>query len=45
MRPVLQQIRNVGEHVGISASFQNASGNSNVLHVSNVNDEIGNNIP
>ena len=45
MRPVLQQIRNVGEHVGISASFENASGNSNVLHVSNVNDETGNNIP
>ena len=27
-----------GEHVGINASFENASGNSNVLHVSNVND-------
>ena len=28
-----------GEHVGINASFENASGNNNVIHVSNVNDE------
>ena len=28
-----------GEHVAINASFENASGNSNILHVSNVNDE------
>ena len=27
-------------HVGLTASFENASGNNNVLHVSNVNDEI-----
>ena len=32
------------EHVGINASFQNISGNNNVLHVSNVNDETRNNI-
>ena len=29
----------LGEHIGISASFENASENNNVLHVSNVNDE------
>ena len=35
-----------GEHAGINASFENASGNNNILHVSNVNDEIRrNNIP
>ena len=34
-----------GEHVGINAPFENASGNNNVLHVSNVNNEIRNNIP
>ena len=28
-----------GEHVGVNASFENASGNNNVLHVSNVNVE------
>ena len=28
-----------GEHVGISASFENASGNNKVLYFSNVNDE------
>ena len=28
-----------GEHVGINASFENASGNNNILHVSNVHDE------
>ena len=27
-----------GKHVGISAAFENAPGNNNVLHVSNVND-------
>ena len=34
-----------GEHVGINASFVNASGNSIVLHVSNINDETRHNIP
>ena len=34
-----------GEHVGISASFENASGNNNVIHVSKVNDETRHNIP
>ena len=34
-----------GEHVGINASFENASGNNNILHVSNVNDETRHNIP
>ena len=29
----------LGEHIGYSASFENASENNNVLHVSNVNDE------
>ena len=33
------------EHVGINASFENASGNNNILHVSNVNDETRHNIP
>ena len=33
------------EHIGISASFENASGNNNVLHVSNGNDETRHNIP
>ena len=28
-----------GEHVGINALFENASGINNILHVSNVNDE------
>ena len=28
-----------GKHVGINASFENASGNDNILHVSNVIDE------
>ena len=28
-----------GEHVGINAPFENASGNNNILHVSNVIDE------
>ena len=32
------------EHVGINTPFENASGNSNTLHVLNVNDEIRNNI-
>ena len=27
-----------GEHVGINAFFENASGNNNILHESNVND-------
>ena len=33
------------EHVGINASFGNASGNNNTLGVSNVNDETRHNIP
>ena len=33
------------EHVGINASFENASGSNNVLHVLNVKDEARNNIP
>ena len=33
------------EHVGINASFVNASGNNNTLGVSNVNDETRHNIP
>ena len=34
-----------GEHEGINASFENASGNNIVLHVSNVHDETRNSIP
>ena len=34
-----------GEHVGINASFENASESNIVLHVSNVNDETRNSIP
>ena len=34
-----------GEHVGINVSFENASRNNNILHVSNVNDETRHNIP
>ena len=34
-----------GEHVGTNASFQNASENNNVLHVSNANDKTRKNIP
>ena len=34
-----------GEHVEINASFENASGNNNILHVSSVNDETRHNIP
>ena len=34
-----------GEHVGINASFENASRNNNILPVSNVNDETRHNIP
>ena len=34
-----------GEHVGIDASFENASGNNNILHVRNVKDETRYNIP
>ena len=34
-----------GESVGISASFENASGNNNVLHVSIANDETRHDIP
>ena len=32
------------EHVGINTSFENASGNNNILGVSNVNDETRHNI-
>ena len=34
-----------GEHVGINASFENASENNIILRVSNVNDETQQNIP
>ena len=34
-----------GEHVGINASFGNASGSNNLLHVSEVNDETRHKIP
>ena len=34
-----------GEHVGINAPFENASGNNKILHVSNVNDGTRHNIP
>ena len=34
-----------GEHVGVDATLENASVNSNVLHVSNVDDETRNNVP
>ena len=34
-----------GGHVGINASSENASGNNNILHVSNVYDETRHNIP
>ena len=34
-----------GDHAGINASSENATGNNNVLHVSNVNDETRHNIP
>ena len=34
-----------GKHVGITALFQNASGNNNVLNLSNVNDETRNSNP
>ena len=35
----------IGEHVGSIASFENASGNNNTLHVPNVDDETRHNIP
>ena len=34
-----------GKHVGINASFENASGNNNTLGVLNVNDETRHNVP
>ena len=34
-----------GKHMGITAPFESASENNNVLHISNVNDETRNNIP
>ena len=34
-----------GEHIGINASFENASGNNDILHVSKANDETRHNIP
>ena len=33
------------EQLGINTSFENASGNNNILHVSNANDETRHNIP
>ena len=33
------------EHLGVNASFENASGNNNILQISNVNDETRHNIP
>ena len=33
-----------GEHIGMNASFENASGNNNILHVSNINDETRDNV-
>ena len=34
-----------GEHLGINALFENASGKNNVLHVSNMNDETRRSLP
>ena len=34
-----------GEHVGVNTSFENASRNTNIPHVSNVNDETRHKIP
>ena len=34
-----------GEHIGVTAPFENASGNNIVLYSSNVNDEARNKIP
>ena len=34
-----------GEHIGITATFENVSGRSNRLHVFNTNDETRNDIP
>ena len=34
-----------GDHVGVNASFENASANIDTLHVSNVNGETRHNIP
>ena len=34
-----------GGHVGINTSFENASGNNNILYVSDVNDETRHNVP
>ena len=33
-----------GEHIRITAPFENASGNNNVSHISNVNDETRNKV-
>ena len=33
------------EHVGVNTFFENASGNNNILHVSNVNDETRHHVP
>ena len=35
----------LGEHIGINAPFENASGNNIILYVPNVNDETRHNIP
>ena len=34
-----------GEHAGINASFENTSGNNNLLHILNVNDQTRHKIP
>ena len=35
----------LGEHIGISAAFENVTERNNTLHVFGTNDETGNNIP
>ena len=45
MRPVFQQIQKVNEHVGINASFENASESNNIQQILIGNDEIRNNVP
>ena len=35
----------LGDHIGVTAPFKNASENNNVVHISNVNDETWNNFP
>ena len=45
MRLVCVQPQNVLEHVGIKNSFENASGDNNILHASNANDETRQDFP